>query len=120
MHSSTILTNNNRIESADALRGFAVMGITCSEGGFFPRNVQNGNMDGQYCEFGRNMKLTYSEKNMRFWTKALIVSIIAFFPIYGLIAILPDFIAGRHYLFLPPLYLNQFQMLHLQEYCLPE
>jgi len=42
---------------------------------------------------GRNMKLTYSEKNMKFWTKALIVSIIAFFPIYGLIAILPDFIS---------------------------
>ena len=27
MHSST-LTNNNRIEIADVLRGFAVMGIT--------------------------------------------------------------------------------------------
>lgn len=28
MHSSTTLTNNNRIEIADVLRGFAVMGIT--------------------------------------------------------------------------------------------
>ncbi len=42
---------------------------------------------------GRNKMFPYSEKNIKFWTKAFIIATIAFFPIYGLMAILPDFIS---------------------------
>jgi uncharacterized protein len=42
---------------------------------------------------GRSNVFTYSEKNIKFWIKVFIIVTIAFFPIYGLIAILPDFIS---------------------------
>lgn len=41
---------------------------------------------------GRSNLFICSDKNIKFWTKAFIISTISFFPIYGLIAILPDFI----------------------------
>ncbi|GAB6123475.1 DUF418 domain-containing protein [Dysgonomonas termitidis] len=41
---------------------------------------------------GRSNIFPYSEKNIKFWIKVFIIAVIAFFPIYGLIAILPDFI----------------------------
>ena len=43
---------------------------------------------------GRGKMFPYSEKNIKFWIQVLIISIIVFFPTYGLVAILPDFI-GR-------------------------
>lgn len=42
---------------------------------------------------GRSYLFLYSEKNIQFWIKAFIIATIAFFPIYGLIPILPDFIS---------------------------
>ena len=42
---------------------------------------------------GRDNMLLYSEKNIKFWIKVFIIFTLAFFPIYGLIAIIPDFIA---------------------------
>lgn len=42
---------------------------------------------------GRGKVFLYSEKNILFWVKAFIIATIAFFPIYGMIAILPDFIS---------------------------
>lgn len=42
---------------------------------------------------GRRNLFPYSEKNINFWIKVFIIATIAFFPIYGLIAILPDFIS---------------------------
>ena len=41
---------------------------------------------------GRSNLFHYTEQNIRFWTKVFIAVTIAFFPIYGLAAILPDFI----------------------------
>ena len=41
---------------------------------------------------GRSNVFTYSEKNMKLWVKVFIAVTLAFFPIYGLIAVLPDFI----------------------------
>jgi uncharacterized protein len=49
---------------------------------------------------GRSNKFPYSEKNMNFWIKTFIIVTIAFFPIYGLMAILPDFI-NREALLVP-------------------
>lgn len=44
---------------------------------------------------GRRSLFPYSEKNMRFWISALILSITAFFPMYGLLAVMPDFISSE-------------------------
>lgn len=41
---------------------------------------------------GRTGLFLNSEKNNRFWVKVFIISTLSFFPIYGLIDILPDFI----------------------------
>ena len=41
---------------------------------------------------GRSNVFIYSEKNMKLWAKVFIAVTLAFFPIYGLIAVLPDFI----------------------------
>ena len=41
---------------------------------------------------GRSNVFIYSEKNMKLWIKVFIAVTLAFFPIYGLIAVLPDFI----------------------------
>jgi len=41
---------------------------------------------------GRSSLFLYSEKNIKFWIKVFIIATIFFFPIYGLMAILPDFI----------------------------
>lgn len=41
---------------------------------------------------GRGKWLLYSEKNIQLWTKVFIIATISFFPIYGLMTILPDFI----------------------------
>lgn len=42
---------------------------------------------------GRGKVFLYSEKNIRLWIKVFIVAVIAFFPIYGLIATLPEFVS---------------------------
>ena len=42
---------------------------------------------------GRNNLLPYSEKNIKLWTNVLIIAIISFFPIYGLIDVIPGFIS---------------------------
>lgn len=42
---------------------------------------------------GRSNALPYSEKNIKSWIQVFILATISFFPIYGLIAILPDFIS---------------------------
>lgn len=44
---------------------------------------------------GRSNLFPYSEKNINFWMKTFIIATITFFPIYGLQAILPDFISGE-------------------------
>jgi len=49
---------------------------------------------------GRRNLFPYSEKNIKLWVKVFIISTINFFPIYGLIAILPDFI-NREALLVP-------------------
>ncbi|MDR2814683.1 MAG: DUF418 domain-containing protein [Prevotellaceae bacterium] len=49
---------------------------------------------------GRSNMFPYSEKNIKFWISVFIVAVIAFFPIYGLIAVLPDFI-NREALLVP-------------------
>lgn len=41
---------------------------------------------------GRGRIFPYSEKNIKLWIKVFIMVVIAFFPIYGLIATLPEFI----------------------------
>lgn len=41
---------------------------------------------------GRSKLFLYSEKNIKIWIKVFIIAVASFFPIYGLIAILPDFI----------------------------
>ena len=47
---------------------------------------------------GRRKVLLYSEKNIRLWINVFIISVIAFFPIYGLISIIPDFISREELL----------------------
>ena len=42
---------------------------------------------------GRSNLFPYSEKNIKFWIKTFIIAVAAFFPIYGLMATLPDFIS---------------------------
>lgn len=42
---------------------------------------------------GRSSLLPYSEKNSNIWIKTFIIAVVAFFPIYGLTAVLPDFIS---------------------------
>jgi len=42
---------------------------------------------------GRSKSFLYSEKNIKLWINVFIISTIAFFPIYGLIPIIPDFIS---------------------------
>lgn len=42
---------------------------------------------------GRRNLFPYSEKNIKLWIKVFIIAVIAFFPIYGLMFILPDFIS---------------------------
>lgn len=49
---------------------------------------------------GRSKTLPYSEKNMKLWIKVFIIATLGFFPIYGLTAILPDFI-NREALLVP-------------------
>ncbi|NDV69449.1 DUF418 domain-containing protein [Dysgonomonas sp. 25] len=49
---------------------------------------------------GRSSLFPYSEKNIKVWVKVFIIATFAFFPIYGLIAVLPDFI-GREALLVP-------------------
>lgn len=41
---------------------------------------------------GRSNAFPYSEKNIKMWIKTFILAVIAFFPLYGLAATLPDFI----------------------------
>ena len=41
---------------------------------------------------GRRKYFLYSEQNERLWLKALAVSLLCFFPIYGLNNMLPEFI----------------------------
>lgn len=42
---------------------------------------------------GRTRLFLYSEKNINFWMKTFILSTASFFPLYGLVGILPDFIS---------------------------
>lgn len=42
---------------------------------------------------GRGKVFFYSEKNIRLWIKVFIVAVVAFFPTYGLIATLPEFVS---------------------------
>jgi len=49
---------------------------------------------------GRGKMFPYSEKNIKLWIKVFIIAVIAFFPIYGLISVLPDFI-NREALLVP-------------------
>lgn len=49
---------------------------------------------------GRSNVFIYSEKNMKLWIKVFIAVTLAFFPIYGLMAVLPDFI-NREALLVP-------------------
>ena len=49
---------------------------------------------------GRSNAFLYSEKNIKIWIKVFIIAVTAFFPIYGLINILPDFIS-REALLIP-------------------
>ncbi len=41
---------------------------------------------------GRGKVFLYSETNIKLWIKVFIISVAAFFPLYGLTALLPDFI----------------------------
>ncbi len=42
---------------------------------------------------GRGRIFPYSEKNIKLWIKVFIIAVIAFFPIYGLINTLPEFVS---------------------------
>lgn len=42
---------------------------------------------------GRGRIFPYSEKNIKLWIKVFIIGVIAFFPIYGLINTLPEFVS---------------------------
>lgn len=53
---------------------------------------------------GRSNVFPYSEKNIKFWIKVFIIAVIGFFPIYGLMATLPDFI-NREALLVPSILL---------------
>lgn len=44
---------------------------------------------------GRTGKFLYSEENMKFWFKALLIGIVSFFPLSGLAGILLEFITGK-------------------------
>lgn len=57
---------------------------------------------------GRSKVFPYSEKNIRLWVKVFIAATISFFPIYGLIAILPDFISREALLVPSTLLLKSF------------
>ena len=57
---------------------------------------------------GRSNVFSYSEKNMKIWIKVFIIVTIAFFPIYGLMAILPDFISREALLVPSTLLLKSF------------
>ncbi len=60
---------------------------------------------------GRGNLLPYSEKNIQVWIKVFLIATISFFPVYGLMAILPDFI-GRETILSPSvLILNSFSNL---------
>ncbi len=47
---------------------------------------------------GRGTLLPYSEKNIKLWTNVFIISTLSFFPIYGLMAIIPDFMSRQEFL----------------------
>lgn len=49
---------------------------------------------------GRKKAFLYSEENIKMWIKVLIVAVAAFFPLYGLMNTLPEFI-GREALLTP-------------------
>lgn len=55
---------------------------------------------------GRNYLFLFSEKNIKFWMIAFIIATITFFPLYGLISVLPDFIS-RESLLVPSTLLLQ-------------
>ncbi|MDR0823775.1 MAG: DUF418 domain-containing protein [Prevotella sp.] len=57
---------------------------------------------------GRGNLFLYSEKNIKFWIKVFIIVTIAFFPIYGLIPVLPDFISREALLVPSTLLLKSF------------
>lgn len=42
---------------------------------------------------GRGNTLTYSERNLKLWFNVFVISLAAFFPLYGLNAVIPDFIS---------------------------
>ncbi|SHF32551.1 DUF418 domain-containing protein [Dysgonomonas macrotermitis] len=44
---------------------------------------------------GRTGLLKKTDANLRFWKKTLVISIICFFPLYGLVNMLPDFIENK-------------------------
>lgn len=44
---------------------------------------------------GRTKFFAYSEKNIRQWGRLLVISIICFFPLYGLVSTIPNFIENR-------------------------
>lgn len=44
---------------------------------------------------GRTGLFIYNDKNIRFWRKALIIGIICFFPLNGLVGLLPGFIENK-------------------------
>ncbi|WP_036929982.1 DUF418 domain-containing protein [Prevotella sp. 10(H)] len=44
---------------------------------------------------GKAGMLLHNEKNIRFWNRALIIGIICFFPLSGLVSMLPDFIENK-------------------------
>lgn len=44
---------------------------------------------------GRTRLFVYSEKNLKFWFSALILSLVAYFPLTGLHDLLPDFIENK-------------------------
>ncbi len=42
---------------------------------------------------GRSKLFLYTEKNINTWIKVFIISVFAFFPLYGMIEVLPDFLS---------------------------
>jgi len=47
---------------------------------------------------GRSNLFPYSEKNMKFWIKIFVIAVVAFFPLYGLVGIIPEFISREAFL----------------------
>ncbi|MDL2322757.1 DUF418 domain-containing protein [Bacteroidales bacterium OttesenSCG-928-A17] len=47
---------------------------------------------------GRGNLFSYSEKNIRFWINVFVIAVVSFFPLYGLMNILPDFINREAFL----------------------